>query len=366
MTALIANINTQSYDNSMVKILILLVFSALIITAIIQDFSSKSTKPSDEISAVPERIDSTHETSDNLFKSTQQPVVEELDSPTETNPILETTGYTFDYLALGDSLAVGIGAKIPANDGYVPRLRLLLEANLGPEQDLNLINLAVSGETTHSMIINGQLDDAIAEVATGSTDLITLDIGANDFLDLGRSKKFSGCFPDLNLSVCFTLFQEAIENFESNLDSILALLRKEAGSETTIALMTYYNPIHSGMSQLDYWPKKCLSTISTANKNALTWLEYNLSNSTISNLLVNSDLSGISYLGLEGIPGTPMSEGLNDIIRRVATDHEAIVADLQPSSGSLLGPDDVSLDCIHPDNSGHQEIANAFSDTILQ
>ncbi|HEX2142648.1 MAG TPA: hypothetical protein VHK28_10340, partial [Candidatus Limnocylindria bacterium] len=62
------------------------------------------------------------------------------------------------YVALGDSLAVGVGAEQPDEGGYVARLFAELSA-LGRDgvQAARLTNVAVSGETSDSIIRDGQL-----------------------------------------------------------------------------------------------------------------------------------------------------------------------------------------------------------------
>src|SRR5947207_12574404 len=84
------------------------------------------------------------------------------------------------YLALGDSLSVGIGATVPSQFGFVGRLQQFIRVqHRGPER---VANLAVGGETSTSFIASGQLARAQAYIADPSTDvqLITLTIGGND------------------------------------------------------------------------------------------------------------------------------------------------------------------------------------------
>src|SRR5687768_10163665 len=67
------------------------------------------------------------------------------------------------YLAIGDSWAFGIGATVPAESGYVAQLADLLREDYkcvpAKCSDLQLLNLAVPGATTSTMI-SGQLPDA--------------------------------------------------------------------------------------------------------------------------------------------------------------------------------------------------------------
>ena len=91
------------------------------------------------------------------------------------------------YVALGDSLAFGIGATDPATTGYVPLFFEFLE----DEGDVEVLtNLSVPAETSGSMISGGQLAAAVATIADPDNDVevVTLDIGGNDLLGLlGRT-----------------------------------------------------------------------------------------------------------------------------------------------------------------------------------
>lgn len=87
------------------------------------------------------------------------------------------------YLALGDSLGVGILTSAPDARGYVAQFHALLEQQSG--RAITLRNLSVSGETARTLIDNGQLGaarDALAEARRNGWRVspITIDIGGND------------------------------------------------------------------------------------------------------------------------------------------------------------------------------------------
>src|SRR5262245_24386466 len=73
------------------------------------------------------------------------------------------------YLALGDSLAAGVGATRPTESGYVSQLFTALQANGDGITELD--NLAISGETTTSILDHGQLDRAMAAIADPANDV---------------------------------------------------------------------------------------------------------------------------------------------------------------------------------------------------
>jgi len=78
----------------------------------------------------------------------------------------------FVYLALGDSVASGIGASRPQN-GYVGLIALEVEKKTG--RRVHVINVSVAGATT-ARVIREQLP----QIRQLNPDLVTLDIGAND------------------------------------------------------------------------------------------------------------------------------------------------------------------------------------------
>jgi acyl-CoA thioesterase-1 len=108
-------------------------------------------------------------------------------------PTRESTMAKINYIALGDSTGVGVGAR---NGGYVSRLFENLKAGRPAS---SLINLCVSGATSNDLI-RDQLDRGIRE----DPQLVTVGIGIND---IGHGVQ--------------------LEQFASNLDLILRRLRKE-------------------------------------------------------------------------------------------------------------------------------------------
>ncbi len=74
------------------------------------------------------------------------------------------------YIAMGDSLAFGVGVSDPAGGGYVA---LAHQALLGSDRyrsgGLQLVNLAVPGATSSDLLqAGGQLDAALREIKARS------------------------------------------------------------------------------------------------------------------------------------------------------------------------------------------------------
>lgn len=145
------------------------------------------------------------------------------------------------YLALGDSLAIGVqpngkGVDVATNQGYVDDLYAVYRTRI---PGLQLVKLGCSGETTTSMIHGGfcsystgsQLAAAVSFVKTHHVGLITLDIGANDI---------DHCISASGISA--TCVATALATVGANLPKILTELRTAAGPQTLLVAMNYYDP----------------------------------------------------------------------------------------------------------------------------
>lgn len=144
------------------------------------------------------------------------------------------------HLALGDSLAAGVGA--PAWQGYVPRITAHEVPRLS---GLTLKNVSCSGATTTSLLNGGGCSypegsqlaaaEAFLRAHPGQVSFITIDIGANDV---------TGCVSAAGVDqVCA---QARLATVQANLTQILARLRAAGPGVPTFG-MTYYNPF------LAYW-----------------------------------------------------------------------------------------------------------------
>jgi lysophospholipase L1-like esterase len=233
------------------------------------------------------------------------------------------------YLALGDSLATGVGASNPERKAYVPRFHRYLRYNLACSRgasrvckSLRLDNIGVGGATTTTLVQN-QLPQAVATLEARNQDgnrrnnveVISIDIGGNDVFPL-VSICAEGVTPE-----CAQAIQSRFTTVAQNLTLTLTQLRAAAGPDTEIVVMAYYNS------------------------------------------LVGCQLSQFVPLGnlvLEGGPGLPV--GLNDLIRSISAGVDASVAE----TFGLLGPDDLvgGTDCLHANDSGYRIIADAFAEAI--
>ncbi len=223
--------------------------------------------------------------------------------------VLKSSEVNNEYLALGDSVAYGVGASPPTEEGYAGTLysKYLQKSPLGFN---SYKNFSVPGETSPSFIkrsnTQNQLDRAVQELdrATKSgvkVKLITLTLGGNDMI------RAMGGNDTLKLA--------AYNAFDANLETILnqltAHLNNTSADKTAIILTTYYSPF------------------------------------VLANSVDNQDLEWLTKF--------------NNAIRRRADQFKAKVADFY---GSVLGREKeltwISKGDIHPTPAGHNIFATVL------
>src|SRR5215470_11115910 len=148
------------------------------------------------------------------------------------------------YLALGDSLAVGVqpdaaGTSVKTRSGYADQLYATLRRS---HPGLRLVKLGCPGETTHTMMKGGlcaysggsQLAAAVSFLRAhrARVSLVTIDIGANDA---------DGCVTRLSLTNFASCLTKSVPQVTTHLTTILTRLRK-ADPNGTIIAMNYYLP----------------------------------------------------------------------------------------------------------------------------
>ena len=161
------------------------------------------------------------------------------------------------YIALGDSLAFGVGASNPSTTGYVA---LAHNALSGSERfsptGLDLLNLGVAGARSADLLApGGQLDSALDEIRArqeaapsieNEVEVISVDVGGNDLL--GLVAPGSPCLESASVEPCRAAFGEVLSSIDRNLTEIVTRLR-EAAPEATIVVVDLYNP-YSGTGDL--------------------------------------------------------------------------------------------------------------------
>jgi lysophospholipase L1-like esterase len=234
------------------------------------------------------------------------------------------------YLALGDSLAFGIGASTPQN-GYVGLLGSFFQMASHGNVDTTL-NLSVPGETAGSFITGGQLAQAVAAIdnSGSNTRVLTLDIGGNDLLPLLQTEP---CKSDPAGTPCAAVIAAALARVAADYPVILGRLQEALARDpgrTRVLVMTYYNPFSGTGSPFEQPTTRAL-------------------------------------LGSDGVvdcaadAGDPARVGLNDIIVCNTRASRAQVVDVFPAFvGRGLQLTHIGSGDIHPNDAGYQVIASVF------
>ncbi|MBI2913173.1 MAG: hypothetical protein HYY03_04570 [Chloroflexi bacterium] len=154
------------------------------------------------------------------------------------------------YIALGDSLAFGVGASDPPSKGYVGlTFDALRKSDHYRQSGLELLNLSVPGATSSDLLVpGGQLESALKEIDLRQADasspgdgvaIISIDIGGNDLLALGASD--SPCVTDPLGEPCRQRFVQMLDGLKTNLTEAVRRLR-EAAPNADIIIVGLYNP----------------------------------------------------------------------------------------------------------------------------
>jgi len=133
------------------------------------------------------------------------------------------TSVSWDYVALGDSLAVGVGA----HSGYVTHYASYITADTGARIDL--LNLGRSGQTS-SELLHALRNDRAMRQALGAAEVITFNIGINDLGHAGEAYEMGTCGGRDNQEC----LRRAVEAFEENWDAIIAELLSLRSAQDTI------------------------------------------------------------------------------------------------------------------------------------
>jgi lysophospholipase L1-like esterase len=118
---------------------------------------------------------------------------------------------SWDYVALGDSLAAGVGAERGYVDRYAAHLRNETGARVG------VSNLGVSGQTS-SELLDALREDESMRGAIGGAEVVTFSIGLNDLGRAGAAYEEGTCGGE-DGEECL---REAVKALKDNWDAIAA------------------------------------------------------------------------------------------------------------------------------------------------
>jgi lysophospholipase L1-like esterase len=170
------------------------------------------------------RQETVHREKITAWERTAIPDAPEKRSTGETEATTVTdASVSWDYVALGDSLAVGTGAR----RGYVDRFASHIRTDTGTR--VNVVNLGQSGQTS-SQLLHALRSDNSMRRTLGEAEVITFNIGINDLGHAGESYRNGTCGGDNNEECLRT----AVETFEENWDALIAELLSLRSTDDTI------------------------------------------------------------------------------------------------------------------------------------
>ena len=151
---------------------------------------------------------------------------------------------TWNYTALGDSLAYGYGAT--GNYGYVERYRDCLQTDNGITVELE--NLGVSGWTS-SDLLDALRKNSTYRDSVSSADVVTINIGGNDFVRM-LSEFVAGTCGGKKNNKCL---KKNRKRFKSNFKKIIKLVKKlSKNKKPIIRSMDLYFPETTFYLSSDY------------------------------------------------------------------------------------------------------------------
>src|SRR5215217_7570328 len=220
---------------------------------------------------------------------------------------------SLDYVAFGDSLATGYGYN-----SYVDRYAALLGTDTGANVNVN--NLGMNGLTSGQLRATIE-NDQRAKGAIEQSEVITINIGANDLLQ-ARSRYKAGYCGGADNQDCL---RQAVTDFRANWDAILTIVTGlRSPDEAIIRVTDFYNPFVNLDGSMISWPDSGTTDFSIFEK----YLEQ-----------VNSDIAESS--NAHDIPHAKIHQAFNG-----------------PSgTGDPSDKGYMHSDGIHPNDGGHAVIA---------
>jgi lysophospholipase L1-like esterase len=173
---------------------------------------------------------------------------------------------TWDYVALGDSLAAGVGA----HRGYVDRYAEHLRNDTGAR--IRLVNLGQSGQTSPQLLYALRNDSSMRRAISGA-EVITFNIGINDLEQAGGSYENGRCGGVEN-EWCLRV---AVEEVEGNWDAIFEEILGLRSTQDTIVRTAGlgYTPNVDGVFG-PYLAKVNRHIASSAAHNSIPYVEVHL------------------------------------------------------------------------------------------
>jgi lysophospholipase L1-like esterase len=222
---------------------------------------------------------------------------------------------SWDYVALGDSLATGFGAF----KGYVPRYEAYIETDTGVA--VTRTNLG-QNKWTSSQLLSALRTDPTFRRATREAEIVTWNIGGNDLRAARNSYKNGTCGGADNQDC----LRAGVEKLKTNWDAITAEVLELRSTNSIVRTMDIYNPYVRTDKISDTWRQ---------NDDGMN--DFDVFKSYVDE--VNDHIAATSYT--EGVPYAEVYLAFNG-----PTGEE------DPKSKGYL-----SFDGVHPNDTGHRIIA---------
>jgi len=150
-------------------------------------------------------------------------------SPAAGDPTPHQQAGPLRYVALGDSLATGVGEETTYVDVFARHLGRVTG------QQVDTTNLGRAGWTSGQLLAALTTDDTFRD-AVAQANVVTWDIGGNDLLIAAANERADRCAPGMCL-------HRAVHDFESNWEAIVAeLIALRSGPDTRMLTFDLYEP----------------------------------------------------------------------------------------------------------------------------
>ena len=214
----------------------------------------------------------------------------------------------WDYVALGDSLAAGVGAR----QGYVDRYAEYLRDDTGAR--VKLINLGVSGQTSSQLLRALENNPSVRNRLRGA-EVVTFNIGIND-LGLARGSYEAGTCGGAQGERCL---RAAVGEFEANWDKItIEILNLRSPDETLIRTTGLGYTPRTGKVFEPYLKRASNHIAASAARSNIPYAEVSLGKEGLSPDGLHPDDSGYEMIAdrLRGLGYKPLRSRQGRTFRR--------------------------------------------------
>jgi lysophospholipase L1-like esterase len=198
---------------------------------------------------------------------------------------------TWNYVALGDSLAAGVGAR----QGYVDRYAEYLRGDTGARVELT--NLGISGQTS-PQLLRALRNDASTRRALRGAEVVTYNIGINDLGQARGSYEAGTCGGAQGERCLHAAVAELDETWDAITEEILSLTSPDETIIRTVGLG--YTP-QAGRTIEPYLKQVNRNIAVSADESGIPYAEVNLGDKGLGPDGLHPDESGYEEIanGLE-------------------------------------------------------------------